>query len=307
MTDRDFDERVGAIAARQAGAFTRAQVLAVGGTDRMIRRRRDARRWTSRIQGVYELADHPRTWRRDLWVACLAPGRGAVVSHEAAAVLHGLATFRAGPVVVTVAHADTRLSALGTVHQSRRLYDDHITRLDGLPVTTVARTLIDLAAVHRITRIELAMDSALTSRACTIGDLTTTFDDLASRGRRGIGTIRRLLTSRQPGYVAPSTMAESLLLRALRRGGLPRPTLQLPHPGDGIEGFVDAAYPAERLLLEADGRRWHTRERDFARDRARDIAATIAGYSTLRFTWADVSERPTWVADQVRAARGRAA
>lgn len=222
-------------------------------------------------------------------------------------MLHELATFRTSPVVVTVAHSDTRITALGTVHQSRRLYEEHVTALDGLPITTVARTIIDLAATYRITRVELALDSALTARTCSIQDLTTTFDDLASRGRRGIDTIRRLLTSRQPGYVAPSTMAESLLLRALRRGGLPRPVLQFPHPGAEIDGFVDAAYPAEHLLLEADGRRWHTRERDFARDRSRDIAATIAGYSTLRFTWADVSERPAWVADQVRAARARAA
>jgi very-short-patch-repair endonuclease len=307
MTDRDFDDRVAAIAARQAGTFTRSQVLGVGGTDRMIRRRRDARQWTSRIQGVYELTQYPETWLRDLWVACLAPGSGAVVSFQAAAVLHGLATFRASPVVVTVPHADARLTTLGTVHQSRRLYEEHVTHLDGLAITTIARTVIDLAAVYRITRVELALDSALAARKCTIDDITTTFDDLASRGRRGIGTIRSLLSTRQPGYVAPSTMAEALLLRALRRGGLPRPTLQFPHPGAEIVGFVDAAYPSERLLLEVDGRRWHTRERDFTRDRARDIAATIAGYRTLRFTWADVSERPTWVADQVRAARSRAA
>jgi very-short-patch-repair endonuclease len=307
VTDRDFDDRVAAIAARQAGAFTRSQVLEVGGTDRMIRRRRDARRWTSRIQGVYELTQFPESWLRDLWVACLAPSTGAVVSFQAAAVLHGLATFRTSPVVVTVPHSDTRLTALGTVHQSRRLYEEHVTALDGLPVTTVARTIMDLSAIYRISRVELAMDSALAARTCTVDDITTTFDDLASRGRRGIATIRRLLATRQPGYVAPSTMAEALLLRALRHGGLARPALQFPHPGSEIEGFVDAAYPAERLLLEVDGRRWHTRERDFARDRARDIAATIAGYRTLRFTWDDVSTRASWVADQVRAALARAA
>lgn len=265
----------------------------------MIRRRRDAGRWVTRTEGVYALADHPTSWRSELWVAVLAPSRTAAVSFEAAAAVHAMATFRPGPVVVTVEHSRTR-AAVGVVHQSRRLYDEHLTEVDGLPVTTVARTIVDLAANHRRPRIELVLDDALARGSLRIPSLLATYEDLVSRGRRGLTTIRRLLVERQPGYIGPSTVAESLLLRALRRGGLPRPVLQFPHPGVGIDGFVDGAYPNERLLLEVDSRRWHTRQRDFANDRARDNAATAAGFRTLRFTWNDVSNHPDDVAGQVR-------
>lgn len=302
-----LDPEIAEVVARQHGVLTRAQALAVGLTRDQIRYRVRTRRWLKVGEGVYRVAGYPTSSRTALWAACLGPGNGAVVSHEAAAALHGLASFRPGPTVVTVAHANARLAGLATVHQSRRLFDDHVTDLDGLPVTTVARTIIDLAALYRQPRLEVVVDDALARRVLTIDELLVAFDDLVSPGRRGLGIIRRLLAVRQPGYVAPSTAAESKLLRALRIGGLPRPVLQFPHPGVGIDGFVDAAYPADRLLLEVDGRRWHTRERDFAKDRARDNAATAAGFRTLRFTWDDVNQHADSVASQVRAVLGHAA
>jgi very-short-patch-repair endonuclease len=302
-----LDAAIADLVKRQHGVIARDQALELGLSAAQVRYRVRTDRWRRLGEGLYVVAGFPTSDRTALFAACLGPGQRAVVSHEAAAALHTLATFPPGPVVVTVRHASARLDGLATVHQSRRLFADHIVDVDGLPTTTVARTIVDLAARYRQPRLEVVVDDALARRSLLIGELMSTFDDLVSPGRKGLAIVRRVLAVRQPGYVAPSTASESKLLRALRRGGLPRPVLQFPHPGAEIVGFVDAAYPAQRLLVEVDGRRWHTRERDFARDRARDNAATAARYRTLRFTWDDVSRRPDWVADQVRAVMAVAA
>jgi very-short-patch-repair endonuclease len=301
------DDAVAAISERQAGALARWQAFEAGASAKVVRDRRRSGTWVDRGDGLYTLRGVPETHLTRLWLACLAPGAGAVVSHEAAADLHGIATFRPGPAMVTVPHATSRLDHLATVHQSRRLYPEHVTLFDGLRVTTIARTLIDLAALYRRGRMEIAVDDALASRKLSLGDLCATFDDLASRGRTGTRLMRAILEDRQPGYIAPQSVAESMLLRVLRLGGLPRPVLQFPHPSPLIDGFVDGAYVAERILVEADGRRWHTKVRDIDRDHERDHAANLVGWDTYRYSWDDLTKRADWVVDQLRQARRRSA
>lgn len=309
MTAHAVDRYVAELSRAQRGAFSRPQVLARGGTDDMIRRRRGSRTWLDRAEGVYVFPGVPPSWEQALWVACLASTAGPVVSHEAAAALHGLATFKPGPVVVTVPHGDSRLARLATIHQTRNLPADHLTEIDGLTVTNVPRTLVDLAMVCRRSRLEYVVDQTVSDGKTGYDDLATVFDVVAGRGRKGSRLLRGLLAVRLPGYVPPSTRLEALLLRVLNRGGLPRPVLQCPLPGRvRPEGTVDAAYPDARLLIEADSRRYHTRVRDFAVDRERDNLAMLAGWRVLRFTWDDFTKRPDWVIDCVtRALRQQAA
>jgi very-short-patch-repair endonuclease len=86
---------------------------------------------------------------------------------------------------------------------------------------------------------------------------------------------------------------ESGLLSALAGGGLPPPERQFPLPGRGaLYGLVDAAYPDVRLILEADGRRWHTRIRDLRRDHLRDAETARAGWQTLRFLYEEITVYP---------------
>ncbi len=307
MTRTDIDLAIAQIAERQHGAFSYEQAAACGATERLAERRLAARRWFREAEDVFRLPGAPRTWMTTLWVAVLAAGADAVISHEAAAALHGLATFRPGPVVVLVPHARTRLDQLATVHQSRRLYPEHITLIEGLRVTTVARTAIDLAAIYRRSRMEIVVDDSLTSRKAKLPEYCATFDDLASRGRKGVRLMRVILEDRQPGYIAPQSRAESLMLRVLRQGGLPRPVLQFPHPSPMIDSHVDGAYVAERILIEVDSRRWHTKVRDIDRDHERDQAANLVDWDTYRFSWADLTKRPDWVVSQLRQARRKAA
>jgi len=305
---RDLDLLVAQLAAAQAGVFTRQQALDLGLTHAMVRRRVCSGVWGWRAQGVYGIAGFDDGPYSSLWAATLAPGVGAVASHQAAAQLHGLPTFDERLAVVTVPHATTRLQHLATVHQSRRLYDDHITSISGLPVTTVARTIIDLASECRRGRIEIVLDRAVAAKKITVAEFCATFDDLACRGRKGIALVRAVLATRQPGYVPPASVAESMLLRVLRLGGLPRPVLQFGHPGSGYEGRrVDAAYPDARLLIEVDSRTWHGGWTDRERDLNRDLAASAVGFDTLRISYTTLVEQPEWLVEKIRGALAAAA
>jgi len=308
VTARTVDRAVAALAQRQRSVFSRAQALDCGANDGMISRRQASGTWLDKAEGVYGFPGVPRSWEQDLWVACLASTAGPIVSHESAAALHRLATFKPGPVVVTVPHGDSRVARVATVHQSRNLPADHLMEIDGLTVTNVPRTSVDLAMVCRRSRLEYVLDQSVADGKTSYDEIAAVFDVVAGRGRKGSRLLRGLLADRLPGYVPPSTRLEALLLRVLSRGGL-RPVLQYPLPGrERPEGTVDAAYPDVRLLIEADSRRYHTRVRDFAVDRERDNLAMLAGWRVLRFTWDDLTKRPDGVIDCVaRALRQLAA
>jgi very-short-patch-repair endonuclease len=137
----------------------------------------------------------------------------------------------------------------------------------------------------------------------TLNQVIEVFDHVARPGKRGVRNLRVVLAARAPGYVPPESALESLLLKVLRRGGLPRPVLQYPFPGRPPgEARVDAAYPSSHVLIEADGRRWHTRVDDFVRDRGRDNEVVALGWRVLRFTWEDLRHRPDRVCAVVRRA-----
>jgi very-short-patch-repair endonuclease len=95
--------------------------------------------------------------------------------------------------------------------------------------------------------------------------------------------------------VAPESELEALLRDVLSRGGHPEPDWQQPHPAGPAGGRVDAIYPSAKLIVEADGRRWHGQFAQMEADRHRDIAASLAGYHTMRFMWGDLVMRPDWV------------
>lgn len=298
-----FDQLLADLAGRQYGLFTRSQALALGASPSLIERRLDARRWIAVTPGVYGLPGVAPSWRRDLMTACLQAGPGAVVSHEAAAALHGLATFAPGPVVVMVAHGDHQHLRLGRLRQSTDLAQRHCSTLHGIPLTTPARTLVDLAAVVRPGRLRITIEDALAAKACTLEELSRCHAELRRPGKRGMTAVALVLKALGPGPVRSATALERRLCSVLAAGGLPEPVREhdLPWTRD-TPGRVDLAYPAARVIVEADSRRWHTRERDFEVDRRRDREAQLAAWDVYRFTWKDLVDDPESVATTVRRA-----
>jgi hypothetical protein len=137
-------------------------------------------------------------------------------------------------------------------------------------------------------------------RLTSVARISVCAAEVARPGKRGLARLGQVLDERAPGYVPPKSELEGRLLGAVAGGGLPAPVRQFPLPGRGaVDGCVDAAYPDVRLILEADGRRWHTRIRDLRRDHERDAEAARAGWQTLRFLYEQISESASDVVETV--------
>lgn len=295
------DAAVAAVAASQCGVFSRAQALGCGSSSALVQRRCRAGRWRRVANGVYALPGAPDTHLHRLWISHLAVGTGSVVSHESAAALHRLTGFPPRPRVLTVPHSGHQKVADTVVHQITDLRPTSCVRISGLPVTNVARTITDLVAVTRVGRLTAALDDAVvTKRLTTYGAIAEEVGAVARRGKPRIRTLMALLDERGPGAIPPQSKLEQLLFALIVEYDLPEPRRQFPFPGRVFTtGCVDAAYVDAKLIIEVDGRRWHTRIRDVARDHHRDQEASRAGWDTLRILYETVRDEPAWTADLI--------
>lgn len=283
-----FDLVIASIAATQCGVFSRRQALDAGANDSLIRRRLRSRAWVMFRPGVYGLPGHRDTWDKRLWIVYLAAGVHAAVSYDSAAAQSGAPGFVRDGAHLTVPHPHHQRVSGATVHQTRYLPEHHVVLLWGRRTTTYARTLVDLAPTTSRAQLDLVLQHGLITGRLTVGGMARTFEDLYVPGRRGMVKLGSVLDERLTGERPPASELERLLFEMCSRVGL-RPERQYPHPGvHGIEGCVDAALPDAKLIVEADGRRWHTRVADFARDRDRDNQATRVGWDTLRFPWEEL-------------------
>jgi hypothetical protein len=301
------EHAIAALSNRQFGLLSRAQAASLGVTQRSIDRSLLSGRWLAVAPGVYSLPGWPDSWLRRLWLAHLDVGPHSVVSHEAAALLHGLGPVPSGAVTVTVPHGDHERPAPYEVRQSTDLRPHHCTVVDGLPVTTPARTIVDLAPRVSSERLGRLIDDAHVSRRCTIQQVIDVYDELLRPGKRGMRLLRTVLAVRAAGYVPPESELERRLLRVLACGGLPEPVRQasLPWRPDA-PNRVDLLYPRHRVIIEADGRRWHSRLDQMAADRERDRGAQLHGYAVHRFVWEEITRKPELVCDTIRAALAQA-
>lgn len=188
------------------------------------------------------------------------------------------------------------------MHRWRPFPDDHLTLVAGIVTTRPARTLVDLAAVVHPGRTERAVDNCLAAGSVTFGSLHETFLDLAGRGRKGVAVMRAILGERDADYVPPASELEALFHELIRAAGLPEPVRQLD-VGDsqGWVGRVDFAYPRIRLLIELDGRRFHSALLDRQADKRRDERLATGGWRhVVRLSWFDIVHRRAEVLDLLR-------
>jgi hypothetical protein len=289
----EADQQVYGLAAAQGGGFARRQVLDLGVDDKLIERRCEAGAWMRVRPGVYVVGGLPPSRTTSVWIAWLEIGPHAVRSHECAAEVRGLHPVPSGRLVFTSHHGDHHKIPDVTVHQLKDLLPHHTSDADGLPTTTAARTIVDLAAVCGFERLRQILENGVNDDVTTDDEVGAVLHEVARPGKWGVKKLQRVLATRAPGDPVPDSVLERLLLDALLSAGLPLPVPQFPHPGrDPGRGRVDFAYPEAKLILEADGRRWHQRVADVRRDRARDIEAARAGWLTMRFMWEELSSDP---------------
>jgi very-short-patch-repair endonuclease len=202
---------------------------------------------------------------------------------------------RVRPPVIHVSVPSNRSRRLDGVrsHRRRQLGHTELTQREGIPVTTPARTLIDLATLLQPSQLEEAVNAADKLGLVDPEQLRREVDH--RRGTDGVKALRRLL-DRQTFSLTDSEL-ERRFLKLIRRAGLPVPKTQ-----QWIEGFrVDFLWPELRVVAETDGLRYHRTAAEQAKDRLRDQALVAAGLTVLRFTHAQVVFEPRRVLETLRA------
>ena len=229
---------------------------------------------------------------------------GAVVSRQAAAALWGLPGFNPDQVHITrPRNATSRNSSLVVVHESRYLPAHHSTIREGIPITTVARTVFDLAGCLHPARTERALENGLKYHLVALEDLRRVTIELLARGRAGSTLMRQLLAARRAGYIPPASGLEADFLALLVAAGIELPEGQVDLGGDdGWIGRVDFYYRRLRLVIEIDSDIHHTAKLDTESDERRDAALRAAGFEVLRITEAELRNDPDGVVARVRAA-----
>ena len=273
LRTRPVDARIAVLAARQHGVVARRQLVTLGVGSRAIDHRLQCGRLHLLHRGVYAVGHRVITQRGRWMAAVLASGSGAVLSHRSAAALWGMRPTSRASVEVTTPR---RLHARPGLHPHRAvLPPDEMTVHDGIPASTPARTLLDLAAVIPGQALERALDEAEILRLTGPQTLLDRYP-----GRRGAAGLRLLLlTSRNP--TPARTKLEDGLLTFVDEHRLPR-----PETNTIVDVYeVDAVWRDARLIVELDGFATHGTRRAFERDRERDRRLTAAGWRVIRLTW----------------------
>jgi hypothetical protein len=289
------DHRIAELAARQGGVVSRKQLFALGLSAAAIDMRLRRGRLHLVHRGVYAVG-HRLVNARGRRFAGLLAVEGSVLSHASAAAVWDMRADRGTRVHVTVAGHGGRRARAGLVVHRCRLDADEVTTRDGLAVTTLERTLLDVApSIGRV-----ALEQCLV-RAVALGRFDRrALECLVERSprRAGVASVRELLEEWDGRNAPARSMLEERFLALCRSAELPRPLVNIL-----VEGFeADFAWPARRVIVEVDGFAFHAGASAFERDRARDVRLTLAGWRVLRFTWRQLSSDSGGVAAAVRRA-----
>jgi hypothetical protein len=280
------------VAGRQAGVFSRAQARACGLTDEMIAANVAAGRWRRVVRGVYSQTTGSLSRLAVLWVALLRLGAGAILSHETAAELWGLAR-PSTPIHVTVPTDRPRRALPGVLlHRSCRVEEArHPARMP--PRTTVEETVVDL------TQTAPDLDTAAARMASAVGArLTTPLRIAEALGRRPRVRWRLFLACiLRDIAIGCHSLLELLYLRNVERAhGLPPSRRQVRTSSDGRVQYRDAEYREYATVIELDGKVAHPER---FRDMRRDNAVVENSGAPLRYGYEDVVRQPCQVARQV--------
>jgi hypothetical protein len=294
-----LDAAIAAVAGPQYGVISLTQLCALGLSKRAIQHRAAAGRLYRLHRGVYSIVPPHLLQREGRWMAAvLACGPGAVLSHRSAGALHALRPYNGTKIDVTIPGRVHRAQPGITIHRSTTLTDTDTTDADGIPCTTIARTLFDLADITSRRGLERAFDQ---SEILEAFDLTAMQDQLQrNTGRRkACGLVKVVLNEHYIGSTPTLSWFEERLLPITRSLGIPDPAVNqwliLPDGGPAIK--PDFMWRERRLIIETDGQKTHGTRQAFESDRRRDQRLTLAGWRVIRITWRQLRRRPHEIRD----------
>ena len=280
-----LDARIAALADAQHGIVSLTQLRQAGLTDTAVRKRAANGRLHRIYRGVYAVGRRRLGRNGRLAAAVLACGPGAVVSHRSAANVIGLAATAWRAIEVTV---PTRAGCAHpglAIHRSSTLGARDVTQVDGIPSTTVARTLLDLADVLPPRRLLHSIEAA---ERLGIYDGREVAHAIDRAGGRPAATRLASMLAAFEGPPVTNSELEARAFELFMEAGLPRPRInaRVGTAEGPIE--VDFLWPDRHLVVEADGYTWHSARRAFEEDRRRDQLLRAAGYAVVRVTWRQV-------------------
>lgn len=302
----DLYARITRLAEGQRGLVTRAQLAGVGCT--LSRRRSFMHRQLLHqlTPEVFATAGSPDTWERRVLCALLSIGGKVRCCRSTAAALLGFEGHQRRGVVHVVVPRSQRVTAArvpdGVVlHTTATLRPLDCAVIDGTPITSAARTIIDLAGDGVDDRdLERAIDSAVKDGWTSVAFLHRQLVALRTRGRAGVRAVERLLPD-SGGHSA----LERAFLRLVRTAGLPRPVCQQVFAHDRrFVARTDFTFDDRRAIVEVTGRLGHSTSRDRQRDAQRRSELQDVGYRVFEYTYEDVMERPDYVLRTLRARLG---
>jgi hypothetical protein len=290
----------GAIAERsrnQLGLIHRDQVLELGIGEKRLERLVRAGALERIEPSVLRVGGAPVSWEQLLLAGQLGLGPEAVVSHRAAAALWELDGIRPGHVEFTVPRGQRNRVAVGQVHSSLSLEAADVATLRPHRLTSVARTIVDIANGLTIRRLEAVVDGACRDRLTTEHEL----DERITALRRPRRSKLRTVLGHDGGTGRPHTWLERETLALFERADGPVPRMQVELTAGGQVARVDGCFDEHRLVVEVAGHRTHSTRRQRQADNERRLRLEQAGYRVLEFTYEDVTERPQYVLDVVYA------
>jgi very-short-patch-repair endonuclease len=288
----DRDHLVGSLADRQYGVVSRRQLLAAGIGRGAIARGVEAGRLRAVFRGVYAVG-HVALSREGQWMATLlACGKGAALSHRTAGTIWSLLAAPVLPIdVITTSGKGRKLAGITT----HRMLLDPIDALviDDLRVTTPSRTIVDLAGMLEGRALRDVVERAQDLRRFDANDIAATLTRVPPR--RGTRRLEDLITLLAPDRDRARSHLERLFLALTRKAMLPKPVVN-----DEIAGRSrDFAWPAQRLVVETDGYRYHASRQARRRDNRRDRSLTALGWRPVRFTYEEIVLEPAEVAAEL--------
>jgi very-short-patch-repair endonuclease len=289
------DAAIHKLAGRQRGVVSRRQLIEAAVSGDTVDRRVRAGLLRLVHPGVYRVGYVVAAGWREM-AAALSCGARAAVSHRSAAGVWQVAWLlvASDPVEVIAPEGNRSRRHDVRVRRLRTLRPDEVTTLDGIPVTTPARTLVDLAAVAGVRDLERAFGEAVARRLTTGAAVL----DVLSRHPRQPGSraLRSVLGSDQ--LALTRSEAEERLLRLIRRSGLPEPGTNVR-----ICGYeVDFLWRSQRVVVEVDGHAFHSTPERFESDRLRDGVLAAAGLRVMRVTWRQMTHEPEAILVRLAAA-----
>ena len=254
-------------------------------------------------RGVYAVGHRSISRLTHLRAAVLACGDGAVISHGSAAALHGLWDYWPRFIDVTVpVEAGRKIDGI-RCRRCRYPQPEEIEVRNGLALTTLARTLVDLAGIVDLTALRKAVGRAAIGRKLDLQAVDLAIHN--AKGRRGLKALELALVAYRTKNGKPPDVRsdfETLILPELLDQGLPRPDCNVAIHIDGRRFLADFLWEQARVIVETDGRETHETSSAFQNDRRRDQFLVAAGYRVMRVTWHQIHGERAAVLARIEAA-----